>query len=349
MADNDDLVVEEQEASGPSLGTKLRDARESRDLSIEEIATELRIEPHLLRALEECRFDALGAPVFAKGYLKQYGTRLGLDYRDLLGDYYDIVGRTEIDISPSRVIKLRDERQIMVWIIAALAIGLLAVFLFLWWLDEPIGLPGFTSTARPSPTLDAAAESADGALRVSPGASPDLRATTTEIASPRSTESDAGPTAFDGTVAAAPAPVDGVAARAADRGSTTAPTAPAESRSDPGDAPVAGVASPGPADTEAAGGAAAESAVAIDPRALRVELEFTEECWADITDAAGVRHFYGIGAPGRRESFAALPPIRFSLGNAGGIRITINDRPYPVPGRARSGDVARFSVDAIAD
>lgn len=122
---------------GPSVGRLLTEARESLQLSVEQIAAELRMEPRLLRALEEDRLTELGAPVFAKGYLKQYGQRLGLKYEDLLSRYYDQVEPQDVPITPSRSIKLRDERQITMWLVSALALALLAVLLFLWWVSEP--------------------------------------------------------------------------------------------------------------------------------------------------------------------------------------------------------------------
>jgi cytoskeleton protein RodZ len=69
-------------SSGP--GGRLRQAREAQGLQLEEVANELRVSAGALAALEDNRFEALGAAVFAKGYLKQYGARLGLDSRELL-------------------------------------------------------------------------------------------------------------------------------------------------------------------------------------------------------------------------------------------------------------------------
>jgi cytoskeleton protein RodZ len=121
-----------------SIGQIVRAARESKGLTIDELAAELRLERRLIEALEASRFDEFGAPVFAKGYLKQYGTRLGLRYEDLLGAYYDHVGATEVTIAPSQTIKLRDEKQITVWVLAALVIALLVVLLLVWWVDDEI-------------------------------------------------------------------------------------------------------------------------------------------------------------------------------------------------------------------
>ena len=87
-------------------------------MTLEQLSAELRIEAKQLRALEEERFEQIGVAVFIKGYLKQYGTRLGLDVRDLLALYYKQTTLADVQIQPSRTIKLRDERQITSWILA---------------------------------------------------------------------------------------------------------------------------------------------------------------------------------------------------------------------------------------
>ena len=75
-----------------------------------------------MNALEENRFEQIGVPVFIKGYLKQYGSRLGLDVRDLLALYYKQTTLADVQIQPSRSIKLRDERQITSWVLAAIVL-----------------------------------------------------------------------------------------------------------------------------------------------------------------------------------------------------------------------------------
>lgn len=151
MQDSDDSrdPAPEQAEADQNLGLMLQAARDALGVTIEDIAAELRIEPRHLRALEETRFEELGAPVFAKGYLKQYGQKLGLDYKELLSEYYRIVDPRDVEISVAPGIKLHDERQITIWIIAALALALLAVFLFVWWTGQPAA--DASGPARPAP------------------------------------------------------------------------------------------------------------------------------------------------------------------------------------------------------
>lgn len=136
-----------------TLGQILRRAREAQGFTLEQICAELRFEQSVLEALEGDRLDELGPPVFAKGYLKLYGQRLGLAYEDLLARYYDAVGRDEVVIEPSRTIKLRDDRQIAIWVVAAVVLMLIGVVLFVWWASdasEPVVFPPpAESTVRP--------------------------------------------------------------------------------------------------------------------------------------------------------------------------------------------------------
>ena len=72
------------DTAAATVGQTLRNARTARALSIDQLATELRIEAPQLAALERNEFERIGPPVFVKGYLRQYGQRLGLSYNDLL-------------------------------------------------------------------------------------------------------------------------------------------------------------------------------------------------------------------------------------------------------------------------
>ena len=125
--------AEAQEAEpAESLGFKLKSARESKELSIEAVEAELRIGAEYLAALEEDRLDVLGAPVFARGYIKQYGARLGLDVDELLAQYESTAGDASVDIRPMTEFRLRDQRSNAPWIIVGIVL-LIAAASILWW------------------------------------------------------------------------------------------------------------------------------------------------------------------------------------------------------------------------
>jgi cytoskeleton protein RodZ len=140
-----------------TLGEQLRAARLRQDLTVEQLSTELRIEAKQLHALEENRFEQIGVPVFVKGYLKQYGTRLGLEVADLLALYYKQTTLADVQVQPSRTITLRDERQITSWVLAAIVLVTVIVGLAAWWWNGGSfdGVLPTGGTAAPAPAAEA--------------------------------------------------------------------------------------------------------------------------------------------------------------------------------------------------
>jgi len=70
-----------------SFGQTLKDAREARGLSLDEVAKTTRIARHHLEALEKGDLDALPAGPFAKGFIEAYAKALGLDPRPAVDAY----------------------------------------------------------------------------------------------------------------------------------------------------------------------------------------------------------------------------------------------------------------------
>ncbi len=176
-----------------SLGEMLRGARLAHDLTLEQLSTELRIEAKQLKALEENRFEQIGVPVFVKGYLKQYGLRLGIDVRDLLALYHKQTTLADVEVQPSRSIKLHDERQITSWVVLAVVLVLVVALAYWWWSGGNFGSLPLTRSA------------------------PAATATTAPAAIERTTQSQAQP--LEGS-SAAPSPAISGAALPADSAST---------------------------------------------------------------------------------------------------------------------------------
>lgn len=336
-----------------SLGRKLEAARAGRGLSLEDIAAELRMEVRTVRALEECRFEDLGPPVFAKGYLKLYASRLDLDYKDLLADYYRLVEPRDITIAPSRTIRLRDERQITVWLIAAIALVLVGIFLWVWLGDLEPQPPVPAAASLPDAGLGetSAADASDERPDASSAGDADAPPASVSTARPGAAEpglAEANAPASAEPNAVEPGPADASGAPAGTAGNE--PTAEAAPRgAAAGDAGAAAAGSPSDlaapaAPADAAGGAAAPTAGAV-----AVEIAFAEDSWTEVTGQGGERLYYGLGRRGGRARFRADLPVDVFLGNAAGVEITIDGTVFEVPPGARRGNLARFSIDAPTD
>ena len=68
-------------------GAVLRSAREAAGMSLQQVADTLRLSATVVRALEANSFEALPAPVYARGYVRTYAKLLALDADALLGEH----------------------------------------------------------------------------------------------------------------------------------------------------------------------------------------------------------------------------------------------------------------------
>ncbi len=67
-----------------SVGEFFRQVRETKGLTLDEVAIKTRIHPDYLKALEESNFAKLPEQVFAKGFVRSYARSLGLDEDDAM-------------------------------------------------------------------------------------------------------------------------------------------------------------------------------------------------------------------------------------------------------------------------
>lgn len=145
MTDDADIPESsDSEPQGPRGGERLAEARRERQITVLEIAKELHLDEHKVRALERNEFDALGAPVFAKGYLRKYAQLVNVEGDDVLADYYHMNRAAEAPPVISARPRPRQELSPGPWI-AVIVVIILAVTAYLWFTraDAPgLSLPG---------------------------------------------------------------------------------------------------------------------------------------------------------------------------------------------------------------
>ena len=86
-------VVEENKDE-ISCGQSLANERSKKELSVNQVAREIKIEPHVVDKIENNDFESIGAPVFVKGYLRQYSELVGLD-SDVIIEKYNAISSLE--------------------------------------------------------------------------------------------------------------------------------------------------------------------------------------------------------------------------------------------------------------
>ena len=70
-----------------SIGTRLRFARESKGLSLSEVAAKVRVRETLLKLIENNEFEKVGAEVYVRGHIRSMATFLDLDVNELMSLY----------------------------------------------------------------------------------------------------------------------------------------------------------------------------------------------------------------------------------------------------------------------
>ena len=69
------------------FGNKFRQAREKKQLSLEDVSKVLKISARMLEAIEEENFDLLPGGIFNKGFIRSYAQHLDLDPEEAVAEY----------------------------------------------------------------------------------------------------------------------------------------------------------------------------------------------------------------------------------------------------------------------
>ena len=131
-----------EEATQP--GQYLAYEREKKGFTIEEIARELHLSPHIIRALEEEAHDKLPELVYVRGYIRSYCRLLSIDPIPVLDMYTENLPKTENqlleDLLPSSPVNERQQQLIMIWGSVAV-VSIFLVLIISWWEEnQPVAI-----------------------------------------------------------------------------------------------------------------------------------------------------------------------------------------------------------------
>lgn len=317
MTDKDEStgLSEQVEAFQSLPGELLSGARRNRGWSRERVAQELNLDLETVSALEEDRFDALGAAVFARGHLRKYALIMGLSPDTVLSAYDAVAAELPAPTgSPAPELADASTRRgggAWRWFIAALVVVALGVLI--WRISSNGDLPEPDIAAEGPGVLQVPVPS-EPALSVAPQAvKPDV----IPLPEPTQTEDQRSVTT-ETVVEPAPAP----------------PT------------PVVGDDDTTAAEIEVMQAEAVESAPppAVLTDTVRVELVFSADSWVEVRDPRGRRLIYQLGRQGDRRTIAGEPPLRVFLGFVDGVGITVDGTPLQIPAERRLGNTARFTI-----
>ena len=288
--------------SALGLGERLRSARKARALSLEHVSEKLHLDESIILALEDERFDVLGASVYVRGHLKAYARLVGLAPDSLLDAFQETENPAEMVATVRRASDHSVTVNPVLWgfwvLVILLALGL-GIYLLLGDDNEPRKPAPVASSAEPESRVDVG-------VPVSSNVLPD---------EPVQVEEEIGaqavtiPVVDDATEAETGADLAAATKKEIEQSQEVTPDL----------APV------------------------MTDQRVRLSLNFLEESWVEISDADR-RLLFGLQREGIRRELTGEPPFELLLGNAKGVELRLNDKPYNIPENGITGKVARFAI-----
>lgn len=319
------------QGSGP--GSLLCQARVAAGLSREEVAQRLHLAPRQIVALENDDYANLPGPTYVRGYLRGYANLLRLKPERVLAAYATLSGSNKkhslSSLAPKEEITSQDHQvKFATYVVVAIVLGLAVT----WWQGREVepSKPRTEQVATVSPATepnaDASTDSAAPMDQAATGAVP-IGGPDVLVATP------VGPAVAPAPERVGSVPATPVATPVRDR---TAIAKPAPT-------PIAIVPRPPmPAVSDAQTGA---PVVAATPPGMRANLVLyaDEESWIDVRDASLNKLIYETVPAGRRVVLEGAVPLKLFIGNAPGVRVEFNGKPYDFSPYKR-GLIARFSL-----
>ena len=79
------------------FGDKFREAREKKELTLDQVSNVTKISSRMLKAIEEEQFDQLPGGVFNKGFIRAYAKHLGLNDEEAVNEYITCLREAQVD------------------------------------------------------------------------------------------------------------------------------------------------------------------------------------------------------------------------------------------------------------
>ncbi|MDH1260202.1 MULTISPECIES: RodZ family helix-turn-helix domain-containing protein [Pseudomonas] len=321
-------------------GETLRQARESNGWSLAEVALKLNLTVTSLSNLEAGAFDKLPGHTFARGYIRAYAKLLGMDQTVLVQQFDQSTGTDSQGSNVHALGRIEEPVRVSHTILRIVSLLLLIAVIgggFVWWQDQTSQRTRDLTSLAPE---HVEVEGADGTTQIHPIDEPEDQAVaenqadnSTSLALPQS-ETSAEST---GAESAAPA---------------AEPAAPAVAPSAPAQTPAPVVAAPAtpapnvpatPAPTAPVAQAPSAEAAAPVAGEGQVQLQFTGDCWAQVTDGRGKVIFSGLKHKGDSVTVSGKPPLNVRLGVARAAQVSYNGQPVDIA-PFTSGETARLKL-----
>lgn len=353
------------------VGALLKQSREQRGLTTAEVASQLRLKVSLIEQIEAEQWDPAVSATFIRGYLRAYAKLLKLPEHEILANfelqaaYLRHQAKPMHSFSNKASLDAVDNRFMLAsYLLIVLLIGLFLVWFWQTHLidAEPVtALPELsvtdsssvavenTTTLNSAVTPEPAITAAE--LNTAELAKSDVENSAPEKSEPDTAKPDAGESGAQTLPASAadhhPQVAETATSPAADAAATTAAAelqqqAQAATAGDTTTASGTGATAPVTAESNTANPAANTAGDTAVGNGI-LSLQFSAECWLEVTDATGKRLAYGTRQAGQTERLTGTAPFKVLLGNAAAAKVQLNDVAVDLSGYA-AGRVARLTL-----
>jgi cytoskeleton protein RodZ len=304
------------------------------------VALKLNLTVNSLSNLEAGAFDKLPGHTFARGYIRAYAKLLGMDQTVLVQQFDQSTGTDSQGSSVHSLGRIEEPVRVSHTILRIVSLLLLIAVIgggFVWWQDQTSLRTKDLISLSPE---HVEVEGADGTTQIHPLDEPEDQAVaegqaegTTALALPQAETSAEAPAEAEAPAPAAPAPTP-VAPTHSTAPVVATPVAPA---------PTAPVVSTPPASASVTPTIPAPAAAAPVAGQGQVQLQFTSDCWTQVTDGTGKVLLSGLKRKGENVSVSGKPPFSVRLGFARGAQVSYNGQVVDVA-PFTSGETARLKL-----
>ena len=324
--------------AGENPGETLRKTREHKHWSQADVAVKLNLTVQALGNLESGDFAKLPGNTFARGYIRTYAKLLGIDQESLVVAFDQLTGSNASGSSVHALGRIEEPAHVaqnLLRVVSLVLLAALALGSYLWWQDRPQRQASISSI---NPQEHIEVEGADGNTQIHPLDEPEDQAVSAGQAASELVLTEISP-----DVAAQPEAI----AESTSASSVVPPiTSPSmltpPSTGTPAGVPLVASSAAVPAPS-AVPSAVVESAVKPVAGEAIVSVQFTANCWVQLTDANGKVLFSALKRSGESLELAGKPPLELRLGYARGAQVNFNGQSIDVTPYT-SGETARLKL-----
>ncbi|WP_312239811.1 cytoskeleton protein RodZ [Pantoea sp.] len=332
-----------------STGERLRLAREQMGLTQQNVAERLCLKLSTVRDIEEDKSPADLASTFLRGYIRSYARLVHVPEYELLPMMAKQTPVRAAKIEPMQSFSLGKRRKkrdgwlmIFTWLVIFVVIGLTGAW---WWQNHKASQDELVSMADQNGSGDDNSQSIpltdSGSNATSDNAAPDDSGAVAPADNAAANSAPATNAPADNATGGNPAAANNAAANNAVVSPSQAPVAnggPVANDVNNAAAPIAA------GNGQLPIGNAATSEPAGDSNA--VVMNFSADCWLEVTDATGKKLFSGLQRSGGKLSLAGTAPYRLKIGAPGAVQIQYQNQPVDLSRFIRNNQVARLTLGA---